>query len=230
MSWQTHGTAGGRGLGPAHPAPPKVVATHDLPFVAHLLQCSRMDPRMTIANYLERESMSQDELARRVGLHRVTVSRYLNRSMDLAGDTVFRLLEEAGYTLCPRTTGQMAHPKGKQKGRSTMQSVQSLPAYDAVRELVEEVLDGSMEWRAGGAGGGGTWIIAVPGAKTLEIRMLPDRAITLLDELYIPSVEYPQRWDTDYNEDAPLKPTAIILLANALGLSVRFEPQPRGRA
>ena len=64
--------------------------------------------------------------------------------------------------------------------------------YEEVHQLLEssDAEDGRMWWQAGGAGGGGQWILELRG----RVRKVPfhDHNKNALDELYVPLVDDPQ--------------------------------------
>jgi hypothetical protein len=169
-----------------------------------------MDARKLILDYIHRNGISQGELGRRVGLHRVTMTRYLNYTIDLAGDRLVALMDEAGYEWCPKPNRDRGNRK---KGRRKMDSTTKVAPYALVREMIE-AHGGTMTFHAGG-GPGGLWRIELQGRTlTVDVR---DRRVNDLDRLYVAKLENPQTWD-DYEPNCPLKPGAFWQLVKLIDL------------
>jgi hypothetical protein len=82
-----------------------------------------------------------------------------------------------------------------------MQEVSKLPAYDALRELIESA-GGEMVWKPGGLTGGGTWKLTLH-HKTFSVEVR-DNSPNLLDWLHLPTVAEPATWNDfgDLTDDA----------------------------
>ncbi len=169
-----------------------------------------MDARKIILEHLHRTGISQEELGRRVGLHRVTMTRYLNYTIDLAGDRLVALMDEAGYEWSPKPSRDVGNPK---KGKRSMNAVTQAPPYALVRELIESH-GGTMTFHAGG-GPGGTWRVVLEG-RCMQVDAR-DRRVNHLDRLYVAKTDNPQTWD-DYEPNCPLKPGAFWHLVKMIDL------------
>lgn len=175
-----------------------------------MLHSVSMDARKIILEYIQQNGISQEELGRRVGLHRVTMTRYLNYTIDLAGDRLVALMDEAGYEWCPRPNRDIGNRK---KGRRKMDTATKVAPYSLVREMIESH-GGTMTFHAGG-GPGGVWRVVLEGrAMQVDAR---DRRVNHLDRLYVAKIDNPQTWD-DYEPNCPLKPGAFWQLVKMIDL------------
>lgn len=64
--------------------------------------------------------------------------------------------------------------------------------YGEVIKLVA-TLGGTMEWKQGGYGGGGNWVLDLCGKK-LTVRISQHDQLNVLDNLYVPTVPNPTTW------------------------------------
>ena len=144
-----------------------------------------LNPREIIKQCLAEEGLSQSTFADEIGIHRVTLTRYLNEENDLSGDALLRALRLLGFEITPS-----ASPK-RRVNKQRSKKVKSSQAYAGVQNLVLAI-DGEMSWHPKGRGG--EWRIEAEGRR-LVVEVPQVAEANSLDRLYKakPDVDKPTR-------------------------------------